>query len=101
HTSVASVTVDVRNPFPWHHAGTFEETLDVDKDTKVTSTDALMIINALNAGLGDVVFSPEGAGPPEFYSDGDPDNRITPTDALVVINYLNSQPVPTSVLAAD
>jgi subtilisin family serine protease/subtilisin-like proprotein convertase family protein len=101
HTSVASVTVDVRNPFPWHHAGTFEVTLDVDKDGAPTSTDALYIINALNAGLSDVVFSPEGAGPPAFYYDVDADNYVTPTDALMVINYLNALPAMTNVTAAD
>jgi hypothetical protein len=99
HTSVASVTVDVRNPFPWHHAGTFEETLDVDKDGAPTSSDALYIINALNAGLGDVVFSPEGAGTPAFFYDVDADNYVTPTDALMVINYLNAQPANTSVMS--
>src|SRR6185295_5434112 len=71
HTSVASVTIDARNPYPWHHPGSFENTLDVDRDGMPTSTDALMIINALNAGvkLSDVIFAPEGAGPPKYYYD--------------------------------
>jgi len=100
HESTGNVTIDARNPFPWHHPGTFEDSLDVDKDLRVTSTDALMIINALNAGLTDVVFAPEGAGPPAFYYDADADNQITPTDALVVINYLNSQPTTKSLVAS-
>ena len=83
--SRATVTINVRNVHPWQNP---TNRLDVTGDGVVSSRDALLIINWLNAnGAGPI--TPGIAGPP--YRDVNGDDQVTPVgDVLPVINYLNS-----------
>lgn len=72
---------------PWHNAAL---RYDVNNDGRVSSLDALYIINRLNQGLmGNL--SVIGAGITGFV-DVNGDGHISPLDALQVINYLNQNP---------
>ncbi len=64
--------------------------LDVNNNSIITPTDALLIINVLNDPNSNriVVISPLFTAP---YLDVNGDGRITPSDALLVINELNSR----------
>jgi subtilisin-like proprotein convertase family protein len=82
----ASLTVLDDDPsFPWHNA---RNRFDVNNDTFVTPLDALLVINALNAGF---VLTPELPTPftPVRYVDVSRDGVLSPIDALLVINELN------------
>jgi VCBS repeat-containing protein len=83
--SRATVTINVRNIHAWQNP---TNRLDVTADGVVTSRDALLIINWLNAnGSGPV--TPGVAGPP--YRDVNGDDQVTPVgDVLPVINFLNN-----------
>jgi hypothetical protein len=81
--------------------------LDVDNDTKITATDAVLVINQLNAlGAGAL---PPPSGTVTIFYDTDGDNILAPLDALLVINALNSgsgeapagEPPVDAVLADD
>lgn len=87
-TFVLSVTVD---PFPWHnHIIAF----DVDDSGAVFPTDAILVINQLNAFKSGPLPVPltEPLDPPR-YVDTSRDNLLAPLDAILVINYLNRRPV--------
>jgi hypothetical protein len=62
--------------------------LDVDNDTRITPTDAVLVINQLNA-LGPGALPPPTGTVTIFY-DTDGDNILAPLDALLIINALNS-----------
>ncbi len=57
-------------------------------DGSVQPIDALIIINALNAGLTGDLTMPDRV---PFPFDTTADNRLEPIDALLVINLLNAQ----------
>ena len=83
----ADVTIinDDPNPFPWHN---LVDGLDVNDDTRVTSLDALVVLNFLNReGVGPL--SSPRTGP---FIDTNRDNVGSPIDALIIINFLNRQP---------
>ncbi len=73
-----------------------EMSLDVNGDTRITSSDALLIVNRLLAPQPAVsplaaVASPLASSPgadATYYLDVNGDGRITPSDALAVIRYL-------------
>ena len=65
--------------------------LDVNGDDRVSATDALMVINALNAIRA---VEGEGGQTPLRYVDVSGDLRISPIDALLVIDFLNARPEP-------
>ncbi|MBX7072480.1 MAG: NF038122 family metalloprotease [Pirellulales bacterium] len=79
-----SVTIRVADK-PWQNA---TNKYDVNNDGKVTSIDALVIINRINAGLG--LPDPPAIAPP--YYDVNGSGTLTSIDALQIINYLNSPP---------
>ena len=70
---------------PYHRAS---DPLDVNGDGSVQPIDALIIINALNAGLTGDLTIPDRV---PFPFDTTADNRLEPIDALLVINLLNAQ----------
>ncbi len=72
------------NENPFHNTS---NPYDVNGDNRVTTSDALRIINSIhrNGGPGPISDFPS---PDRFY-DVNGDGRITPLDALLVINYLN------------
>jgi hypothetical protein len=69
-------------PPVWHNTA---RPTDVDDNGVTTGSDALLIINYLNAFPAGTL--PSGS-PPPFY-DVVPDNAILPSDALEVINVIN------------
>jgi len=69
----------------WHNAA---QPLDVNGDEAISSSDALAVINRLNAfGAGAVTANSEWDG---AYYDVNGDNSVSPADALDVINYINA-----------
>jgi hypothetical protein len=62
--------------------------LDVTGDGHVRSSDALAVVNYLNAFGAGPVAEGELAGPSSL--DADENNVITAADALAIINYLNA-----------
>jgi uncharacterized protein YkwD len=62
--------------------------LDVNGDNLVSSLDALVVINALNAGNGGVLSGSVGA--PAVYLDVNGDGLLSPLDALDILNSLNA-----------
>ncbi|WP_442510192.1 dockerin type I domain-containing protein [Novipirellula sp. SH528] len=63
---------------------------DVDSSGKVTASDALAIINALQFRIASSTLDPSKEQPSgDLYYDVNGDYRITPLDALIVINELN------------
>lgn len=61
--------------------------LDVNDDSAVTASDALKIINRLNAGMHSVVDDPVTEG----FVDVSGDDVVGPSDAIQVINWLNTK----------
>jgi hypothetical protein len=74
--------------------------LDVNFDGHITSLDALIVINDINARgsreVSQVALAMSGELPPEYYIDVDLDGHVSPIDALNVINWLNSNPIQPS-----
>lgn len=66
--------------------------LDVNIDLEVSSSDALVVLERLNAGIGPITSAPSG-----IFPDVTGDGSIAPLDALRVINQLNRD---TPVVAA-
>ncbi|MCA9225143.1 MAG: hypothetical protein KDA47_06000 [Planctomycetales bacterium] len=65
--------------------------LDVNRDGSVSPIDALLVINALNAGQAGSLVHPETSGLlPQRLLDTNGDNELSPVDVLVVVNFLNS-----------
>jgi hypothetical protein len=62
-----------------------ENRYDVDKDTYISASDALTVINIVNSG---VPFDPTFGG--IYLPDVDGDCHVVASDALEIINYLNS-----------
>jgi ELWxxDGT repeat protein len=79
------ITFDVAAP-TWYNAA---NPGDVDDSGAVTSLDALILINYINAHPGETSLPPPPAEPHPFY-DVDDNNACTAQDVLLVINYLNS-----------
>ncbi len=98
-TATGHVTIDFEPSFQWHNDTAPE---DVDNNGFVSPSDALAIINMINAqGPGPLVFLNSGAKPSTFV-DVDADNFLAPNDAVAVINYINAHPVTgSSVMASD
>ncbi len=70
--------------------------LDVDASGLVTSLDALLVLNDLNAnGVRNLGSRPVGSVEPKCDTTGD--NLLTPQDALLVLNALNRFVAPHSV----
>ena len=74
------------NDSPWHN---YAQVLDVSGDGRLTSIDALLIINELNSGRAGSLFGRVTEVPP-LYIDVNGDGNVTAFDALLVINALNS-----------
>jgi hypothetical protein len=90
--SYGTITVKI-NEKPWQN---MVNRFDVNNDGRVSSLDALVIINRLTSvGQGQLP-APNGTNPPPFY-DVNGDGMLTPLDALQVINFLN---LPTVTVAA-
>ena len=69
---------------PWHN---FNNAHDVDGDGEVAPSDALAIINYINAtGSGPVPLTAPAAAP---YLDTTADNQIAPDDVMAVVNQLH------------
>jgi hypothetical protein len=64
--------------------------LDVNNDNVISSMDALMIINQINARAEYLDLVATGSG---GYVDVNGDHYITSSDVLDIINYINSHPV--------
>jgi hypothetical protein len=84
-TALRSFVVTVTADHPWHN---YAFPVDVDGNGQVTPSDALILINEINAGRGgelsgtrDAVVAP--------YLDVNKDGYLSPADCLEVINYLN------------
>lgn len=83
NSTTAAIVVEVFDSDSlWHNV---KQPLDVNDNNFITATDALLVINYLNAGLHEVT----SVEPPP-YLDVNSDNRVSPVDALLIINYLNS-----------
>jgi hypothetical protein len=63
-------------------------TLDVDGDTCLSPTDAVLVVNYLNGALPAQLPAQYAAPEPRYDVDGD--NNVTPIDAVLVINALNA-----------
>lgn len=86
---VLRVTFPTDPAHPWHNAA---NSLDVNPDGKIRASDALTVINEINAGGARPLAPPTpGSSPPPFL-DVSADNWVTPLDALIVINYINAYP---------
>jgi len=79
----ATVTVRVRNS-KWQNPAV---SLDVSADGRISSLDALLIINYLNSGQPR--FLPDSSFVPPPFIDVNGDERVSALDALLVINHLN------------
>lgn len=79
-----TIALDVTPASPWQNPN---NALDVNDSGFVSGLDALLIINALNAGQGGPL---TGFTPPP-YLDVTGDGNLTPLDALTIINSLNAQ----------
>jgi glucose/arabinose dehydrogenase len=73
--------------FPWHNS---VNPVDVDFDGKVFATDAVDVINLLNAIGAGPLADPTPSNRPPPYVDVVPDNFLAPIDALMVINHINA-----------
>jgi Ca2+-binding EF-hand superfamily protein len=83
---------------PWHNAAA---ACDVNSDGAVSPMDALVDINALNAGLGGDLAGKMAAGATSnSYVDTDDDGALSPFDALLIINLLNAKGAAASPPAA-
>ncbi len=90
-SNVATVTVTVEPIRHWQNPGTAfpRNELDVNADGVITPQDVLIVINALNQGLGGALPTPTANfRPPPFY-DTNGDGFLTANDALIIINFLN------------
>ncbi len=95
-SNVATVTVTVEPIRHWQNPGTAfpRNELDVNDDGQITPLDVLIVINALNQGLGGPLPTPTpNFKPPPFY-DTNGDSLLTAIDALIIINYLNDNIFP-------
>jgi len=79
HDLRAWILLPPGTPVPYHNQA---RPADVNNDGVVTSLDALIVINAINAGTGLTTGS--------FYRDTVADNVLTEADARYVIDYLNN-----------
>lgn len=98
---IATVRLNIRPLFRWHNASIPE---DVNGNGSVTGSDALAIINVINAIGTTPLESLFAAGlEPKEYLDVQADNILKPSDALAVINYINAgfQPLSQSLLSAE
>jgi hypothetical protein len=74
----------------WHNE---EEPLDVDADGTISPSDALTVINWINAfGSGILPTIDLGSNLPPPYYDTNSDGFVAPNDALAVINWINANP---------
>ena len=80
-----TLTVAVLATHPWHNR---LKTRDVDADNHIVASDALDVINYLNAFGATTV--PEDAPNLKPFLDVVPDNFVTAGDALEIINFLNA-----------
>lgn len=77
--------INVTKPHPLHNA---ISGLDVTLDNNILASDALAVINHINAfGMGPIPNDPVSGTP---YIDVTADNRILAGDALAIINHLNA-----------
>lgn len=78
---------------PWHNGA---NPLSVNGDDRITAYDALLVINWLNANLGQSATLPAIRNAGEFFIDVNNDGRATAYDALLVINWLNANLISNS-----
>jgi len=84
--SDTSVSITVTD-YPWHN---LDLAMDVNGDLRITATDALVIINAINSdGAHDLPSTRDGGAIAPFV-DTTSDNYVAPIDVLRVINLLNT-----------
>jgi hypothetical protein len=89
-TDIGHVSIDIEPTFRWHN---LRNPLDVNNSGTVSATDAMLIINLLNAnGGGTPLESIIDGATPEAYYDVVPNNIVSPRDAIEIINYLNAHP---------
>ena len=69
----------------------FVNALDVDADTFISPSDAVLVINWLNANPDASELPADGNSEGIGYVDVDNDGFCTTNDAILVINYLNAQ----------
>ena len=81
-----SIVADVANPTPYHNASLPE---DVNGDGQIVPIDALIVINALNNGLGGALPIPPIDDPPPFL-DVNGSNSLEAFDVLMIINHINN-----------
>jgi len=82
-----NVSIQIVMSLPWQNPVNH---LDVNRDGRVSSLDALSIINELNAPVGRQLNNPRRFDQiplPDFDASGD--GRLSALDALLVINHLN------------
>jgi hypothetical protein len=91
--TLGGVNFGIANGSPFHN---FANKYNVDNDSHslISASDALMVINYLNAHSGAEGEISPGDSPAVFgYIDVDGNTLCTPGDALDVINYINSHPL--------
>ncbi len=95
----STATISIRasdEPRPWRNA---IQPLDVNGNGVITSLDALIIINKLNA-TGPEVLPPPPLEESYFFYDVTGDGLVTTLDALRVINHLNAAAIAQSASPA-
>jgi subtilisin family serine protease/subtilisin-like proprotein convertase family protein len=99
--SIATATVHItyRTFFDYHN---YQNPPDVDNDGVISATDAISIINFINAHGGSTsVGGIHSAAAPKGFLDVVADNTIAANDVLAVINYVHAHPNSTSLSASD
>jgi hypothetical protein len=84
-TASTSFVVTVTADHPWHN---YTFPVDVDGNGQVTPSDALILINEINAGGGGELSDTRDAVEAP-YLDVNKDGYLSPADCIEVINYLN------------
>ncbi len=93
-TTQFTITVSATGSSAWQNP---TNNLDVNNDGVVSPIDALIDINALNAGKGGTLPLPATVPP---YYDVNGDGILSPLDVLIIINFLNSQSTAGSGIAS-
>jgi hypothetical protein len=78
-------TITVTKPHVWYNAAS---ALDVNNDSRLSSIDALLVINYVNNKLPTIILPTAAIGPP--FLDTNHDNNVSSIDALLVINAINN-----------
>jgi subtilisin family serine protease/subtilisin-like proprotein convertase family protein len=97
--ATATVHITYQTFFDYHN---YQNPPDVDNDGVITATDAITIINFINAHGGSTsVGGLHSAAAPKGFLDVIADNTIAANDVLAVVNYVHAHPLGTSVSTVD